>query len=49
MHREILTNLQEGLQFYADLTKMVGEVREQSRVVSLRFLPSFLLARGMYC
>ncbi|ORY88475.1 BRO1-like domain-domain-containing protein [Leucosporidium creatinivorum] len=28
MFREILTNLQEGLKFYSDLSKLVGEVRD---------------------
>lgn len=34
MHREILTNLQEGLKFYADLGRMVGELRDHVKEVS---------------
>lgn len=34
MFREILTNLQEGLKFYSDLSKLVSEVREGCKQVS---------------
>lgn len=34
MFREILTNLQEGLRFYADLGRMTGDVKEGVKAVS---------------
>lgn len=36
IHRELVTNLEEGLRFYTDLSRLLSELRDQVRGVSSR-------------